>query len=139
MAHKLLVQVVVTGARVFGRAFTEAYREAAAASAATAQNSTDKSGKKTSAASRDQGITLDEATKILDVELSGLTLDKATKKYDYLFDTNSKDKGGSFYVQSKVFRSMERIKAELDYLEKLQQEQEQAKSEAPSKDAGEKK
>lgn len=124
MAHKLLVQVVFTGARVFGRAFTEAYKEAAAASASTAQKG-GKDGKKTasSSQSRDSDISLDEATKILDVDLSGLTLEKAQGKYDYLFGTNAKEKGGSFYVQSKVYRSLERIKHELDYLEELQQKE----------------
>ncbi|KAG0682811.1 mitochondrial import inner membrane translocase subunit TIM16 [Pichia californica] len=120
MAHRLLAQVIVTGARVFGRAFTEAYKEAAAATTAQQQTSGKDGAKKTSASSRDSGITLDESCKILDVDLSGLTLDKAQKKYDYLFDINSKEKGGSFYVQSKVYRAMERIKNEMKYLEEFQ-------------------
>lgn len=124
MAHRLLAQVVVTGARVFGRAFTEAYKEAAAAT--TAQQAQKATGKdaKTNSTSRDTDLTLDEACKILDVDLSGLTLDKAQKKYDYLFDINSKDNGGSFYIQSKVYRSMERIKNEIQYLEEYQKAKE---------------
>ncbi|TID15030.1 hypothetical protein CANINC_004701 [Pichia inconspicua] len=125
MAHRLLAQVVITGARVFGRAFTEAYKEAAAATTAQqASKANGNAGKKTSAVSRDSDITLDEACKILDVDLSGLSLDKAQKKYDYLFDINSKEKGGSFYIQSKVYRSMERIKNELQYLEEFQKAKE---------------
>lgn len=136
MAHKLLVQVVFTGARVFGRAFTEAYREAAAASASTAQKGAKgaKGGAKTDAQSRDGEITLDEATKILDVDVTGLTLDKAQKKYDYLFETNSKEKGGSFYVQSKVYRALERVKNELAYLEEFQKAREAEAGAGP--DAG---
>ncbi|GME76983.1 unnamed protein product [[Candida] boidinii] len=117
MAHRLLVQVVFTGAKVFGRAFTEAYRQAAAT--ATTKPA---AGAAAAAAGgsrvRDNGITLDEACKILDVEPKGLSLDKATTKYDYLFDINSKEKGGSFYVQSKVYRAYERVKAELDAVSK---------------------
>lgn len=129
MAHRLLAQVAITGARVFGRAFTEAYKEAAAAT--TAQQATkDGKPKKSSAASRDSDITLDEACKILDVDLSGLSLDKAQKKYDYLFDINSKEKGGSFYIQSKVYRSMERIKNEMEYLEAFQKSKEGAGADA---------
>lgn len=121
MAHRLLVQVIFTGAKVFGRAFTEAYKEAAAATTAQqSQNATGKGAAKASSASRDGDISLDEACKILDVDLSGLTLDKAQKKYDYLFNINSKEKGGSFYIQSKVYRSMERIKNEIQYLEEFQ-------------------
>lgn len=135
MAHKLLVQVIFTGARVFGRAFTEAYREAAAASASTAKNAPQKGagGAKASTQSRDSDITLDEATKILDVELNGLTLDKAQGKHDYLFETNSKEKGGSFYVQSKVYRSLERIKNELNYLEEFQKAKEEEEQKAEKK------
>lgn len=138
MAHRLLAQVIFTGARTFGRAFTEAYKEAAAATTAQqTQDATGKGGKtQKSAASRDGEISLDEACKILDVELSGLSLDKAQKKYDYLFDINSKEKGGSFYVQSKVYRSMERIKNELEYLEEFQKAK--AKQEGSAKtDKGE--
>ncbi|GMF00297.1 unnamed protein product [Ambrosiozyma monospora] len=49
-------------------------------------------------------------------------MEKAQKSYDYLFDINSKEKGGSFYVQSKVYRAMERIQNELEYLEEFQKE-----------------
>lgn len=124
MAHRLLVQVIFTGARVFGRAFTEAYKEASAAT--TAKQTQETTGKKQSSArSRDTDISLDEACKILDVDLSGLSKQKAQKKYDYLFDINSKEKGGSFYVQSKVYRAMERISNELKYMEEFQKAKEQ--------------
>ncbi|VEU23824.1 DEKNAAC104905 [Brettanomyces naardenensis] len=115
MAHRLLVQVIFTGAKVFGRAFTEAYRQAAAAT--TAQQAAGSAGRSSSRA-RDIDITLDESCKIMDVDKEDLTLEKAKKRYDYLFDVNSKEKGGSFYVQSKVYRAMERIKSELQILEK---------------------
>ena len=129
MAHRLLAQVIFTGARVFGRAFTEAYKEAAAATTAQQAQKPDGKSKQSSAASRDSDISLDEACKILDVDLSGLSLDKAQKKYQYLFDTNAKDKGGSFYIQSKVYRSMERIKNELQYLEEFQKAKAKAEKE----------
>lgn len=35
------------------------------------------------------------------------------KKYEHLFAVNDKAKGGSFYLQSKVFRAKERIDQEL--------------------------
>ncbi|OWB78690.1 hypothetical protein B5S32_g2890 [[Candida] boidinii] len=130
---RLLVQVVFTGAKVFGRAFTEAYRQAAAT--ATAKPA---AGAAAAAAGssrvRDNGITLDEACKILDVEPKGLSLDKAQTKYDYLFDINSKEKGGSFYVQSKVYRAYERVKAELDAVSN--ETQGKSTSTSPSESAG---
>lgn len=35
------------------------------------------------------------------------------EKYEHLFNLNEKSKGGSFYLQSKVFRAKERIDQEL--------------------------
>ncbi|ODQ47239.1 hypothetical protein PICMEDRAFT_71334 [Pichia membranifaciens NRRL Y-2026] len=137
MAHRLLVQVIFTGARVFGRAFTEAYKEAAAATTVKQASADGKGPAKASAASRDGDIALDEACKILDVDLSGLTLDKAQKKYDYLFDINAKEKGGSFYLQSKVYRSMERIKNEMQYLEEFQKAKSKKESTGQGAAAGE--
>lgn len=117
MAHRLLVNVLFTGATVFGRAFTEAYKQAAKASAAGAQAGASKS---TSVG----GIPVDEALKILDIEKKDLNLTKIDEKYEYLFDVNSKEKGNSFYLQSKVYYAMDTLRKELEYLEKLKKEKE---------------
>ncbi|RLV94699.1 Mitochondrial import inner membrane translocase subunit TIM16 [Spathaspora sp. JA1] len=112
MAHRLIVNVVMTGASVFGRAFTEAYKQAAKASAATATQGPTK-------ASSTGGISVEESKKILNLESSTeLNLDKVQEKYDYLFEVNSKEKGNSFYLQSKVYYAMDTLKKELEYLEK---------------------
>lgn len=117
MAHRLLVNVLFTGATVFGRAFTEAYKQAAKASAAGAKAGASKS---TSVG----GIPVDEALKILDIEKKDLNLNKINEKYEYLFDVNSKEKGNSFYLQSKVYYAMDTLRKELEYLEKLKKEKE---------------
>ncbi|CCE87347.1 Piso0_005897 [Millerozyma farinosa CBS 7064] len=114
MAHRLLVNVIFTGASVFGRAFTEAYKQAAKAAAATSQ-----SGGATAKASSVGGIQVSEALKILDLDRQDLTLDKIDDKYKYLFDVNSKEKGNSFYLQSKVYYAMDSLRKELEYLEQL--------------------
>ncbi|VVT56430.1 uncharacterized protein SAPINGB_P005054 [Magnusiomyces paraingens] len=107
MAHRLIVQVIITGTQVFGKAFAEAYHQAS--------NASIRAGASAEARKRTGGISYDEACKILDVDSAHLpTFDKLQNKYNYLFDVNSKDRGGSFYLQSKVYRSMERIKYELE-------------------------
>lgn len=58
------------------------------------------------------GMTLEEAKQILNVE-DLKNLEDVTKKYEHLFAVNDKAKGGSFYIQSKVFRAKERIDQEL--------------------------
>lgn len=104
------MQVVVTGSQVVGRAFMEAYRQASSASVRAT----------TSAAARERtgGLSLAEARKILGVESGPLELEATQKKYDHLFEVNSKEKGGSFYLQSKVYRAMECIKYELEHTAK---------------------
>lgn len=107
------MQVFVTGSQVVGKAFMEAYRQASSASVKASA----------AAASRQNlgGVELNEARKILGMESGPLSVEEAQKKYDYLFDANSKEKSGSFYLQSKVYRAMERIKGEIEQAQKKEQ------------------
>lgn len=57
-------------------------------------------------------MTLEEATQILNLEK--LEPEEIQKQYDHLFSMNDKSKGGSFYLQSKVFRAKERIDEEMN-------------------------
>lgn len=56
-------------------------------------------------------MSLEEAKQILNVEK--LDVDSVQKNYDHLFNVNDKTKGGSFYLQSKVYRAKERIDQEI--------------------------
>lgn len=123
MAHRLLVNVIFTGASVFGRAFTEAYKQAAKVSASSAAANVNKPASA-------GGISVDESLKILDLDKNKLSLDKIEEKYNYLFDVNSKEKGNSFYLQSKVYYAMDTLKKELDYLEKVKNSKESGKDTA---------
>ncbi|CCE64590.1 hypothetical protein TPHA_0I00840 [Tetrapisispora phaffii CBS 4417] len=121
MAYRAFVHVVFTSAQVFGKAFTEAYRQAAAQSvkkgarAATgAYNANAEYG----------GITLDESCKILDIEnKNDINIDKVNEKFKYLFEVNDAEKGGSFYLQSKIYRAAERLKWEIAQKEKKTEDQ----------------
>lgn len=113
-AHRIVTQIVLTGGRVFGRAFAEAYKQASAASkyAAQAQN-----GNGTAANNfASSGLTLDEACKILNVKppMSGeANMEHTMERFKKLFDANDPKKGGSFYLQSKILRARERIEMEV--------------------------
>lgn len=72
------------------------------------------------------GITLEEAQQILN--LSKLDAEEAQEKFDHLFKANDKSKGGSFYLQSKVFRAKERIDHELQEVLKQQKAKEAKQS-----------
>lgn len=55
---------------------------------------------------------MEEAQQILNI--SKLDPEEAQKQFDHLFNMNDKAKGGSFYLQSKVFRAKERIDQEIE-------------------------
>ncbi|KTA95258.1 Mitochondrial import inner membrane translocase subunit TIM16 [Nakaseomyces glabratus] len=141
MAHRALVKIVITGTRVLGHAFAEAYRQAAAQSAAKQGASAmgrNKTGRGNAAAEYG-GITLDESCKILNLDAAkDLKLDKVNQRFDYLFNINDKEKGGSFYLQSKIYRASERLKWELAQREKEAAEEKLSKAKDASEDTGEK-
>ncbi|KAL3424421.1 hypothetical protein PVAG01_03702 [Phlyctema vagabunda] len=113
MAHRIITQVVVTGTRVLGRAFAEAYKQASASSQyAKAQGKNGGSGNAFSSS----GLTLEEACKILNVkppQNGQANMEDVMERFKKLFDVNDPKKGGSFYLQSKVLRARERIESEV--------------------------
>ena len=52
-----------------------------------------------------------EAKQILNV--NKLEKEQIEEKFKHLFEINDKSKGGSFYIQSKVYRAKERLDEEL--------------------------
>ncbi|KAF8569811.1 hypothetical protein P879_01290 [Paragonimus westermani] len=114
---KYLAQLVVSGARILGRAFTQALKEEYATSQQAArarrnQSFSDNDNHRTF----DQitGISLEEAKQILNIKEIH-DEEALLKSYNHLFHVNAKEKGGSLYLQSKVFRAKERIDEELRY------------------------
>ncbi|KZZ93983.1 mitochondrial import inner membrane translocase subunit tim-16 [Ascosphaera apis ARSEF 7405] len=126
MAHRLIAQIVLTSGRVFGRAFTEAYKQANAASKYAKANPN--AAKNAASNLSTTGITLEEACQILNVKPpqgGQANLEKVTERFKKLFDLNDPEKGGSFYLQSKILRARERIEAEVRQAErnaKMEQE-----------------
>lgn len=112
-AHRIVTQVFVTGARVFGRAFAEAYRHASQTQKYQAATGSGATGANTAASS---GLTLDEACKILNVSPpkgGKANLPQVAERFKRMYDLNDPKKGGSFYLQSKVLRARERIELEV--------------------------
>ncbi|XP_074594909.1 mitochondrial import inner membrane translocase subunit TIM16-like [Brevipalpus obovatus] len=115
---RYLAKIAVMGAQVVGRAFARALRQEMSAAQAAAQNrqTNESSGPKVNVNSSDLdlklGISLEEAYRILNVN-SKLDPEEIQRQYDHLFSVNEKSKGGSFYLQSKVYRAKERIDEEI--------------------------
>jgi mitochondrial import inner membrane translocase subunit TIM16 len=127
-AYRVITQVVITGTRVVGRAFAEAYKQAQASSnyqRAQAKINPNAVGARASLTS---GMTLDEACKILNVKPpqgGKANMEEVMERFKKLFDANDPQKGGSFYLQSKVLRARERLEAEVrPAMEKAAQEAE---------------
>ncbi|MCJ1338006.1 mitochondrial import inner membrane translocase subunit TIM16 [Bachmanniomyces sp. S44760] len=114
MAHRIITQVVITGARVFSRAVGEAWKQA---SAAQKYGSAHGKGNPISASNfKSSGLTLDEACKILNVKPpqgGKANMEDVLGRFKRLFDVNDPNKGGSFYLQSKILRARERIEMEV--------------------------
>lgn len=112
MSGKILAQLILAGSQVLGRALTRAIRQELESS-------------RQAASKRPQNVppplqtemSLDEAMKILNVE--DLNPDKIEQNFKHLFESNERDKGGSFYIQSKVYRAKERLDQELKVSSKL--------------------
>lgn len=103
---KIIAQLILAGSQVLGRAISRAIRQ-------------ELESAKQAANRRPQNVpppiqtdmTLDEAMKILNVD--ELNPEQIDKNYKHLFEVNDRKNGGSFYLQSKVFRAKERIDQEL--------------------------
>ncbi|KAH7339602.1 hypothetical protein B0J17DRAFT_655912 [Rhizoctonia solani] len=134
---RAIIQVVIVGAQILGKAFLEAGRQAArnakhrpagAAEGEAAGIGNATSGSLTDKITRDHKMTIDEAQLILNVKRDA-PLEEIVKRYEALFKQNSpppppepgsaaaKSKKSpaptwSHYLQSKVVRARERLEAE---------------------------
>lgn len=75
-------------------------------------------------------MTLEEAKQILNID-DLKSVDSINKNFEHLFNVNDRAKGGSFYLQSKVFRAKERLDQELKAQQQHQKTGEQQAEEAP--------
>ena len=98
---KQLIQLIISGSQVVGKAFSNAVRQEIRMSqqAANARYSGGQNTEQAAETAR-MGLTVDEAKEILNV--SALTREEIDKNYEHLFAVNDKSKGGSLYLQSKV-------------------------------------
>ncbi|KAI1310247.1 hypothetical protein EDD11_003832 [Mortierella claussenii] len=116
-AGRVIAQIIVMGSQIVGKAFMEAYRQAAANAAKNGGQHAAKSGSggsKTAAAdavTRKTGMTVEEAMNILNITKEA-DLAKIVRNYEHLYKVNDKTVNGSFYLQSKVVRAKERLEME---------------------------
>ncbi|KAK0161503.1 hypothetical protein PV327_009966 [Microctonus hyperodae] len=124
---KHLVQIIIVGAQVVGKAFARALRQEIAASQEAAKRAGGGAqGARRAATNAKTGISLEEALRILNAERPDQK-ELIEKNFKYLFEANDRAKGGSFYLQSKIVRAKERIEDELKSMEEHSGQQHTAK------------
>lgn len=103
---KVVAQAVLMGVSVLARAIPAAY-------GAALQNA--KKGGVDAAKATSEGIlsrkkmSLEEALMVMNLEKSQVTAESVQKQYDKYFAANEVEKGGSFYLQSKIYRAKEQL------------------------------
>lgn len=101
----------MNGSQVVGRAFFRAIRQEIEASQRAAKARAQTCVQK-STADTVTGMSVQEALQVLNVK-DFTNMEAIKTNYEHLFEVNSKLKGGSLYLQSKVVRARERIFQEL--------------------------
>ncbi|CAG9530213.1 unnamed protein product [Cercopithifilaria johnstoni] len=118
MVWRNAIKIVIATSEALSKAFTRAVREEIRASQQAAANRAQQTGenqneaREASRTNARLGISLQEAMKILNVQ-DPLRPKEVEENYRHLFDINDKNKGGSLYLQSKIYRAKERIDEEL--------------------------
>ncbi|CAN0212686.1 unnamed protein product [Ascophyllum nodosum] len=128
---RILAQLAVASAGIVSRAFVSAYSQAVH----NARRGTQESAKSMSRTSK---MSTQEALQILNLQKAEMKPDFVRKKFDQYFEINDPSKGGSFYLQSKVFRAREALDEQLSLLAKqaAQDAAMRAKANRPSAGAG---
>lgn len=129
-AHRFVVTAFLTGSRILGRSFMAAYKQAQAASQYQRAQAKAGGGAASGRASLASGMTLDEACKILNVKPPAggqANVEEVLERYKRLFDANDPQKGGSFYLQSKIVRAKERFERELGPIREQAEQEAQVK------------
>lgn len=121
---RFIAQIIIVGTQVVAKAFARAVRQEMQAS----QEAARRLGNQRSRAERlnnlKHGLSLDEAKQILNIE--DLNKEEINKRYEFLFKVNDKERGGSFYLQSKIVRAKERL--EHEFLTKEKEPEEPSKT-----------
>ncbi|KAI0305647.1 Pam16-domain-containing protein, partial [Multifurca ochricompacta] len=128
-APKLIIQILITGTQIFGKALLEAGRQAAKSICKTPSTGGDRVGCRgcgechdrslTDRLTREHRMTLDEAHLILNAK-RGDKIEQIVQNYEHLFKANGPAEAPpkaapavaavrSHYLQSKVVRARERI------------------------------
>jgi import inner membrane translocase subunit TIM16 len=105
---RVVAQVVIAGVAVLARAIPAAYGAALAnARKSGADKAAEEAARKGASFLGKARISKDESLYILNLAEGEATAEAIQKQYDRYFEANKVEKGGSFYLQSKIYRAKE--------------------------------
>jgi len=105
---RVLAQVAVAGFAVLARAIPAAYGAALAnARKSGADKAAEEAARNGASFLGKARISRDEALNVLNLTEGEATAEAVQKQYDRYFEANKVEKGGSFYLQSKIYRAKE--------------------------------
>ncbi|KAF0852687.1 mitochondrial presequence translocase-assisted motor (PAM complex) Tim16 subunit (Pam16) [Andalucia godoyi] len=125
---RLLARVLVIGGGIVLKSAVDAFRHVRASGGFQVAGPSHMRGL------RPRPMNLEEAKSVLGLK-DNATAQDAAKVYERMFNANEPSKGGSFYIQSKIYRARETIEKENNWnLEEFfAREQQQAEANAPPK------
>jgi len=118
---RIIAQGVVAGIAVLARALPAAYAAALQnARKSGADKAAEEAARKGASFLGKARMSKDEALMVLNLTEQEATVEAIQKQYERYFEANKVEKGGSFYLQSKVFRAKELLD---DYVKEKNAEQ----------------
>jgi len=109
---RILAQGVVAGIAILARALPAAYAAALQnAKKSGADKAAEEAARKGASFLGKARMSKDEALMVLNITEQEATVESVTKQYERYFEANKVDNGGSFYLQSKVYRAKELLDA----------------------------
>lgn len=119
---RLIAQLIVPAIAIIAKTLPAAYAAALqnAKKSGVADGATDAASKGASFLGRVR-MSKDEALQVLNLTENDISddVESVQRQYDRYFEANSVDKGGSFYIQSKVYRAKELLD---DYVKEKEKE-----------------
>ncbi len=106
MASRIIAQMIVNGVMMVGKAAVQAYQQAL-------QNAKSPGASNAVKQAVTKRMEYGQALEVLNIEKGAATAKLVKEQYEKFYNLNDPTKGGSFYLQSKIFRAQESIFEEL--------------------------
>jgi import inner membrane translocase subunit TIM16 len=121
---RVIAQGILLGVSILARALPAAYASALANARKTgADKAAEEAARKGASFLGKARMSKDEALQVLNLSEGEATIEAVQKQYERYFEANKVENGGSFYLQSKIYRAKELLD---EYVAEKNKEQQDA-------------